>query len=49
MTVIDDQGRPEPPIGADEQGTLLGFLDYQATDDSFFDLFARLRDERVIP
>ena len=27
----------------------LGFLDYQATDDSFFDLFARLRDARIIP
>jgi len=26
---IDDQGRPEPPIAADEQHTLLGFLDYQ--------------------
>jgi uncharacterized damage-inducible protein DinB len=29
MTVIDEQGRPEPPISADEAGTLLGFLDYQ--------------------
>ncbi|MGZ4508714.1 MAG: DinB family protein [Blastococcus sp.] len=29
MTVIDDQGRPEPPLAADEIGTLLGFLDYQ--------------------
>jgi len=27
----------------------LGFLDYQATDDSFFNLFARLRDSRIIP
>jgi hypothetical protein len=26
----------------------LGFLDYQASDDSFFDLFERLRRERVI-
>lgn len=26
---IDDQGRPEPPIAADEVGTLLGYLDYQ--------------------
>ena len=26
---LDDQGRPEPPIDADEVGTLLGFLDYQ--------------------
>ena len=27
----------------------LGFLDYQATDDSFYELFMRLRDARVIP
>lgn len=26
---IDDQGRPEPPLAADETATLLGFLDYQ--------------------
>ena len=29
MTIVDDQGRPEPPIAADETATLLGFLDYQ--------------------
>ena len=29
MTVIDDHGRPEPPVAADETATLLGFLDYQ--------------------
>ncbi len=29
MTVIDDQGRPEPPLAAGEVETLLGFLDYQ--------------------
>jgi hypothetical protein len=28
---------------------LLGFLDYQATDESFFDLFARMRTGRLIP
>ena len=28
MTVIDDHGRPEPPI-ADELDSVLGFLDYQ--------------------
>jgi pimeloyl-ACP methyl ester carboxylesterase/uncharacterized damage-inducible protein DinB len=27
--VIDDHGRPEPPIAADEVTTLLGYLDYQ--------------------
>ncbi len=29
MTVVDEQGRPEPPVAADEVGTLLGFLDWQ--------------------
>lgn len=29
MTPIDEQGRPEPPLAADETATLLGFLDYQ--------------------
>jgi uncharacterized damage-inducible protein DinB len=29
MTVVDEQGRPEPPLAADEIATLLGFLDYQ--------------------
>jgi uncharacterized damage-inducible protein DinB len=29
MTVIDDHGRPEPPVAAGETATLLGFLDYQ--------------------
>jgi uncharacterized damage-inducible protein DinB len=29
MTDLDDQGRPEPPLAADEIATLLGFLDYQ--------------------
>jgi uncharacterized damage-inducible protein DinB len=29
MTILDEQGRPEPPVAADELGTLLGFLDFQ--------------------
>jgi uncharacterized damage-inducible protein DinB len=29
MTTIDEQGRPEPPLAADEVSTLLGFLDFQ--------------------
>lgn len=29
MTVIDEQGRPEPPLSGDEVATLRGFLDYQ--------------------
>lgn len=28
MSVIDEQGRPEPPVAADEVSTLLGFLDF---------------------
>jgi uncharacterized damage-inducible protein DinB len=28
MTTIDEQGRPEPPVAADEVSTLLGFLDF---------------------
>ena len=27
----------------------LGFTGYQSTDQAFFDLFAQLRDERLIP
>jgi len=26
---LDDHGRPEPPLAADETATILGFLDYQ--------------------
>jgi uncharacterized damage-inducible protein DinB len=29
MTELDQQGRPEPPLAADEIDTLLGFLDFQ--------------------
>jgi len=29
MTDLDEHGRPEPPIAADEAATLEGFLDYQ--------------------
>jgi uncharacterized damage-inducible protein DinB len=29
MADVDAQGRPEPPLVADETATLLGFLDYQ--------------------
>ena len=28
MTIVDEQGRPEPPVDGDETATLLGFLDY---------------------
>ncbi|PZS40223.1 MAG: mini-circle protein [Pseudonocardiales bacterium] len=29
MAHLDEQGRPEPPLAADETATLLGFLEYQ--------------------
>ena len=29
MTEVDEHGRPEPPLAANETATLLGFLDYQ--------------------
>ena len=29
MTIIDEVGRPEPPLAADEIGTLLGFLTFR--------------------
>jgi uncharacterized damage-inducible protein DinB len=29
MTDVDEHGRPEPPLAADEAETLTGFLDYQ--------------------
>lgn len=29
MTIVDEQGRTEPPLAAGEAATLLGFLDYQ--------------------
>jgi hypothetical protein len=29
MTGVDQQGRPKPPLAADETTTLLAFLDFQ--------------------
>ncbi|HEY0357912.1 MAG TPA: DinB family protein [Mycobacteriales bacterium] len=29
MTQLDEQGRPEPPLAADDTATLVGFLEYQ--------------------
>ena len=29
MVDVDEQGRPEPPLAADEVDTLVGFLDFQ--------------------
>jgi nucleoside-diphosphate-sugar epimerase len=44
-----DLGRPIEVVTDMTKSRQLGFLDYQATDDSFFDLFTRLRNDRVIP
>jgi nucleoside-diphosphate-sugar epimerase len=44
-----DLGRPIEVVTDMGKSRRLGFLDYQPTDDSFFDLFARLRDARIIP
>lgn len=44
-----DLGRPIEVVTDMSRSRRLGFRDYQASDDSFFDLFARLRAERVIP
>jgi nucleoside-diphosphate-sugar epimerase len=44
-----DLGRPIEVVTDMSKSRKLGFLDYQATDDSFFDLFTRLRGARLIP
>jgi nucleoside-diphosphate-sugar epimerase len=44
-----DLGRPVEVLTDMTKSRKLGFLDYQATDDSFFDLFTVLRKERIIP
>jgi nucleoside-diphosphate-sugar epimerase len=44
-----DLGRPIEVVTDMSKSRKLGFLDYQATDDSFLELFSRLRTERIIP
>ncbi len=44
-----DLGRPIEVVTDMSKSRKLGFLDYQATDDSFYKLFARLREARIIP
>jgi nucleoside-diphosphate-sugar epimerase len=44
-----DLGRPIEVLTDMSKSRKLGFLDYQATDDSFFDLFTKLRERRIIP
>jgi nucleoside-diphosphate-sugar epimerase len=44
-----DLGRPIEVVTDMSKSRRMGFLDYQPTLDSFLELFARLRKERVIP
>ena len=44
-----DLGRPFEVMTDMSKSRKLGFLDYQATDESFFDLFTRLRESHLIP
>jgi nucleoside-diphosphate-sugar epimerase len=44
-----DLGRPVEVVTDMSKSRRLGFLDYQATDESFFDLFTTLRKMRIIP
>jgi nucleoside-diphosphate-sugar epimerase len=44
-----DLGRPIEAVTDMGKSRKLGFLDYQATDQSFFDLFAQMRTARLIP
>lgn len=44
-----DLGRPIEVMTDMSKSRLLGFHAYQRTEDSFFDLFAQLRAERLIP
>jgi nucleoside-diphosphate-sugar epimerase len=44
-----DLGRPIEVVTDMSKSRKLGFLEYQASDESFFDLFARLREARIIP
>jgi len=44
-----DLGRPIEVVTDMSKSRKLGFLDYQATDESFFELFTRLRAAKIIP
>jgi nucleoside-diphosphate-sugar epimerase len=44
-----DLGRPIEVVTDMSKSRKLGFLDYQATNESFFELFALLREKRLIP
>ncbi len=44
-----DLGRPLEVVTDMSKSRRMGFLDYQPSDDAFFDLFAMLRAQRLIP
>ncbi len=44
-----DLGRPVEVVTDMSKSRRLGFREYQATDESFFDLFTKLRREKLIP
>jgi len=44
-----DLGRPIEVVTDMSKSRKLGFLHYQSTEDSFFDLFSQLREARLIP
>ena len=44
-----DLGRPIEVLTDMSKSRKLGFLEYQVADNSFFDLFSRLREEHLIP
>jgi nucleoside-diphosphate-sugar epimerase len=44
-----DLGRPMEVVTDMAKSRKLGFLDFQPTDESFFNLFDRLKAERIIP
>lgn len=44
-----DLGRPIEVVTDMSKSRRMGFLAYQPTDDAFFDLFTRLRNDRLIP
>ncbi|NIJ69443.1 SDR family oxidoreductase [Xanthomonas sp. 60] len=44
-----DLGRPLEVVTDMSKSRRMGFLDYQPSDDAFFDLFTQLRADRLIP
>lgn len=44
-----DLGRPIEVVTDMSKSRKLGFLEYRATDESFFELFGQLREARIIP